>query len=24
VINIPAFASTHCIYPWKDGQTELT
>jgi len=23
-VYIPAFAGTHCAYPWRDGQAELT
>jgi len=23
-VNVSAFAGTHCAYPWRDGQAELT
>ena len=23
-VYVPAFAGTHCAYPWRDGQAELT
>jgi len=23
-VYVPGFASTHCTYPWRNGQAELT